>query len=156
MPAAKTMKGDIIPMKPRRILSCMMALLLVISLPVSALADTWYLENGDIAVNATESGQTVSQGTNVDVTDQNTGITTSVPKVTEVKVPIIQNELTDDLGMLVKDAISMPTGEGTYKFELEEVKAPKGYSLPKKEEDRYTMVTIEANKDYIADTYNSI
>lgn len=39
---------------------------------------------------------------------------------------------------------------------IEEVKAPKGYSLPKKEEDRYTMVTIEANKDYIADTYKEL
>ncbi|MGM9603487.1 MAG: hypothetical protein ACI3XG_00300, partial [Faecousia sp.] len=56
-----------IPMKLRRILSCMMALLLVCSLPVSALADTWYLEDGDITVNASadESGtttQTVTQG----------------------------------------------------------------------------------------------
>lgn len=39
---------------------------------------------------------------------------------------------------------------------IEEVKAPKGYSLPKKDEDRYTMVTIEANKDYIADTYKEL
>ena len=49
-------------MKLRRILSCLMALLLVCSLPVSVLADTWYLEDGSITVNATESGQTVTQG----------------------------------------------------------------------------------------------
>lgn len=49
-------------MKLRRIVSCLMALLLVCSLPVSVLADTWYLEDGSITVNATESGQTVTQG----------------------------------------------------------------------------------------------
>lgn len=31
---------------------------------------------------------------------------------------------------------------------IEEVKAPKGYSLPKKDEDRFTMVTIEENDSY--------
>ena len=56
-------------MKLRRTVSCMMALLLVCSLPVSAFADPWYLENGDITVSATESGQTVSQGTQVNVPD---------------------------------------------------------------------------------------
>ena len=40
----------------------MMALLLIISLPVTILAESWYLENGDITVNAGGSGQTVSQG----------------------------------------------------------------------------------------------
>ena len=50
------------PYEDEKILSCMMALLLVCSLPVSAFADTWYLDEGSITVNATESGQTVSQG----------------------------------------------------------------------------------------------
>lgn len=49
-------------MKLRRLLSCMMALLLVASLPVSAFADNWYLEAGDITVAASESGQAVFQG----------------------------------------------------------------------------------------------
>ena len=38
------------------------ALLVAVFLPTVALADNWYLEDGDIAVSATESGQTVSQG----------------------------------------------------------------------------------------------
>ncbi len=63
----QTMKGDCIPMKLRRILSSMMALLLVCGLPLAAFADTWYLEDGDITINASadESGsntQTVTQG----------------------------------------------------------------------------------------------
>ena len=35
---------------------------------------------------------------------------------------------------------------------IEEVKAPKGYSLPKKESDRFTMVNIEENTKYASDT----
>ena len=62
-------------MKPRRILSCMMALLLIISLPVTILAESWYLENGDITVNAGESGQTVSQGKQENVADPSPVIT---------------------------------------------------------------------------------
>ena len=47
----------------RRLFALALALLLAVSLPVSALAATWYLEDGDITIRATESGQTVSQGT---------------------------------------------------------------------------------------------
>ena len=46
----------------RRLFALALALLLAVSLPVSALAATWYLEDGDITIRATESGQTVSQG----------------------------------------------------------------------------------------------
>ena len=53
----------------------MMALLLIISLPVTILAESWYLENGDITVNAGESGQTVSQGAQQNVSDPSPVIT---------------------------------------------------------------------------------
>ena len=56
-------------MKTKRFVSTLLALLLICGLPVSAFADTWYVEDGNITVNATESGQTVTQGTNVDVPD---------------------------------------------------------------------------------------
>ena len=50
-------------MKHRRIFTRLAAALLVAAfLPTAALADNWYLEDGDITVSATESGQTVSQG----------------------------------------------------------------------------------------------
>lgn len=39
---------------------------------------------------------------------------------------------------------------------VEEIKAPKGYSLPKDEEDRYTMVTIEKNSKYAHSTYKTL
>lgn len=48
----------------RRLFALALALLLAVSLPVSALAATWYLEDGNITVSATENGQYVSQGGN--------------------------------------------------------------------------------------------
>ena len=53
----------------RRLFALALALLLAVSLPISALAATWYLENGDITIRATENGQYVSQGENVNVRD---------------------------------------------------------------------------------------
>ena len=50
-------------MKHRRIFTRLAAALLVAAfLPTAVLADNWCLEDGDITVSATESGQTVSQG----------------------------------------------------------------------------------------------
>ena len=59
----------------RRLFALALALLLAVSLLVSALAATWYLEDGDITIRATESGQTVSQGDKHDVKDDDTTIT---------------------------------------------------------------------------------
>ena len=49
-------------MKIKRLISAAIALLLVASLPVTAFAADWYLEDGDITVSADSSGQTVTQG----------------------------------------------------------------------------------------------
>lgn len=49
-------------MKMRRLCACIMAMLLAASMPLTALADDWYLDEGSISVEANESGQTVSQG----------------------------------------------------------------------------------------------
>jgi hypothetical protein len=55
--------------KMKRILPATMVLLLMMTLPINAFAAEWYMEDGDITVNAGSSGQTVTQGTNVDVPD---------------------------------------------------------------------------------------
>ena len=39
---------------------------------------------------------------------------------------------------------------------IEEIQAPEGYSLPKNEEDRFTMVTIEENEKFAKDTYKTL
>ena len=56
-------------MKGKKIISTLLALLLLASLPVSALAAEWDIGNGDITVNAGSGGQTVTQGSQVDVPD---------------------------------------------------------------------------------------
>lgn len=66
----------------------MMALLLAVSLPVTILAEPWYLEKGDITVNAGESGQTVSQGDQQNVPDPAPVITQSGTDVTNNTVTI--------------------------------------------------------------------
>ena len=56
-------------MKGRIIVSTLLALLLFVSLPMSALAATWDISKGNITVNAGSGGQTVTQGSQVDVPD---------------------------------------------------------------------------------------
>ena len=46
----------------RRLFALALALLLAVSLPVSALAGEWFIDDGDIIISATENSQTVSQG----------------------------------------------------------------------------------------------
>ena len=64
-------------MKKKKIVSTLLALLLLASLPVSALAAEWDIGNGDITVNAGSGGQTVTQGSQVDVPDSAPVITGS-------------------------------------------------------------------------------
>ncbi len=64
-------------MKGKKIVSTLLALLLLASLPVSALAATWDIGNGDITVNAGSGGQTVTQGGGAAVPDNAPVITGS-------------------------------------------------------------------------------
>ena len=64
-------------MKKKKIISTLLALLLFANLPVSALAETWDIGNGDITVNAGSGGQMVTQGSQVDVPDSAPVITGS-------------------------------------------------------------------------------
>lgn len=68
-----------------------MALLLAASMPLTAVAEDWYLENGDISVNASESGQTVSQGTQSNIPDSAPVITQSGGGSTSNSVTINAN-----------------------------------------------------------------
>lgn len=53
----------------RRLFALALALLLAVSLPVSALAGEWFIDDGDIIISATENGQTVSQGNTTEADD---------------------------------------------------------------------------------------
>ena len=61
-------KGDT-KMKTKRFVSTLLALLLICGLPLSAFADTYDLAQGSVTVTATESGQTVTHGSNAAVED---------------------------------------------------------------------------------------
>ena len=64
-------------MKGKKIVSTLLALLLLASLPVSAHAATWDIGKGDITVNAESGGQTVTQGGGAAVPDSAPVITGS-------------------------------------------------------------------------------
>ena len=64
-------------MKLKQFLSGILALLFVVSLPVSALAADWDIGNGNITVNAGSGGQTVTQGDGAAVEDPSPVITGS-------------------------------------------------------------------------------
>ena len=64
-------------MKKRKIVSMLLALLLLARLPVSALAAEWDISKGDITVNAGSGGQTVTQGGGAAVEDSAPVITGS-------------------------------------------------------------------------------
>ena len=64
-------------MKKRKIVSTLLALLLLASLPVSAHAATWDIGKGDITISAGSGGQTVTQGDGSAVEDSAPVITGS-------------------------------------------------------------------------------
>ena len=51
----------------RRLFALTLALLLAVSLPVSALAGEWFIDDGDIIISATKDRQTVSQGEKTEI-----------------------------------------------------------------------------------------
>ena len=69
-------------MKLKQFLSGILALLFVVSLPVSALAAEWDIGKGDITVNAGSGGQTVTQGGGAAVEDSSPVITGTSTKNT--------------------------------------------------------------------------
>ncbi len=64
-------------MKGKKIVAMFLALLLLASLPMSARAAEYDIGNGDITVNAGSGGQTVTQGSQVDIPDSAPVITGS-------------------------------------------------------------------------------
>ena len=102
-------------MKLRRTLSCMMALLLVCSLPVSALADTYDLAQGSVTVNASESGQTVTHGTNDAVSDDAPVIIQSnneTPTTNTITITATENATANvtiqDVNIVISDPVDDP------------------------------------------------
>ena len=111
-------------MKGKKILSTLLALLLLANLPVSALAAEWDIGSGDITVNAGSGGQTVTQGSQVDVPDNAPVITGSSTENTvtinaekDQTANVTLSGANIDVSNEVKAAVST-TGEGNVSIEL--------------------------------------
>ena len=112
-------------MKGKKIVSTLLALLLLANLPVSALAAEWDIGNGDITVNAESGGQTVTQGSQVDVPDSAPVITGSSTENTvtinaekDQTANVTLSDANIDVSGAGKAAVST-NGEGNVSIELD-------------------------------------
>ena len=112
-------------MKGKKIVSTLLALLLLASLPVSALAAEWDIGKGDITVNAGSGGQTVTQGSQVDVPDSAPVITGSSTENTltinaekDQTASVTLSGANIDVSGAGKAAVST-TGDGNVSIELD-------------------------------------
>ena len=112
-------------MKKRKIVSTLLALLLLASMPVSALAAEWDISKGDITVNAGSGGQTVTQGSQVDVPDSAPVITGSSTENTltinaekDQTANVTLSDVNIDVSSEGKAAVTT-TGEGNVSIELD-------------------------------------
>ena len=111
-------------MKGKKIISTLLALLLFVSLPMSALAATWDIGNGDIIVNAGSGGQTVTQGGGAAVEDNapvikgsSTENTVTINAEKDQTANVTLSGANIDVSSAGKAAVST-TGEGNVNIEL--------------------------------------
>ena len=142
-------------MKGKKIVSTLLALLLLASLPVSALAAEWDISKGDITVNAGSGGQTVTQGSQVDVPDSAPVITGSSTENTltinaekDQTANVTLSDVNIDVSSEGKAAVST-TGEGNVSIELNgdnTLKSGKGHAgLEKKNGGKLTIADEDKN-----------
>ena len=112
-------------MKGKKIVSTLLALLLLASLPVSAHAATWDIGKGDIMVNAGSGGQTVRQGDGAAVEDSAPVITGSSTENTvtinaekDQTASVTLSDASIDVSNEGKAAVST-NGEGNVSIELD-------------------------------------
>ena len=111
-------------MKGKKIVSTLLALLLLASLPVSAHAATWDIGKGDITVNAESGGQTVRQGGGAAIPDS-APVITGTSKENNVTInadsgqtaSVTLSGVNIDVRDKSKAAVST-TGEGNVSIEL--------------------------------------
>ena len=142
-------------MKGKKIVSTLLALLLLASLPVSALAAEWDIGKGDITVNAGSGGQTVTQGSQVDVPDSAPVITGSSTENTltinaekDQTANVTLSDVNIDVSSEGKAAVTT-TGEGNVSIELNgdnTLKSGKGHAgLEKKNGGKLTIADEDKN-----------
>ena len=142
-------------MKKKRIVSTLLALLLLASLPVSAHAAVWDIGKGNITVNAGSGGQTVTQGDGAAVEDSAPVITGSSTENT-VTINAEKDQTSSvtlsganiDVSSEGKAAVTT-TGEGNVSIELNgdnTLKSGKGHAgLEKKNGGKLTIADEDKN-----------
>ena len=142
-------------MKGKKIVSTLLALLLLASLPVSAHAATWDIGKGDITVNAESGGQTVTQGGGAAVPDS-APVITGTSKENNVTInadsgqtaSVTLSGVNIDVRDKGKAAVST-TGEGNVSIELNgdnTLKSGKGHAgLEKKNGGKLTIADEDKN-----------
>ena len=112
-------------MKGKKIVSTLLALLLLTGVPVSALAAEWDIGKGDITVNAGSGGQTVTQGGGAAVVDSapvimgsSTDNTLTINAEKDQTASVTLSGVNIDVSGKGKAAVST-TGEGNVSIELD-------------------------------------
>ena len=142
-------------MKGKKIVSTLLALLLLTGVPVSALAAEWDIGKGDITVNAGSGGQTVTQGGGAAVEDSAPVITGSSTENTltinaekDQTASVTLSGVNIDVSGKGKAAVST-TGEGNVSIELDgdsTLKSGKGHAgLEKKNGGKLTIADEDKN-----------
>ena len=142
-------------MKGKKIVSTLLALLLLASLPVSALAAEWDIGKGDITVNAGSGGQTVTQGSGAAIPDS-APVITGTSKENNVTINAEKDQTANvtlsganiDVSSAGKAAVST-AGEGNVSIELNgdnTLKSGKGHAgLEKKNGGKLTIADEDKN-----------
>ena len=100
-------------MKTKRFVSTLLALLLICGLPLSAFAEEYDLAQGSVTVDSSESGQTVTHGSNAAVPDnapvitQSTATTTNTVTITATG-DATANVTIQDVNIVISDPVDAP------------------------------------------------
>ena len=113
-------------MKRKKLTASMIALVMSVSLPMTTYAANWYLEDGSVTVNADNSGQTVTQGSNPAVSDEAPVITqreSSVETGNTITINAAENATANvtisDVNINTSDAAVFTKGKGNVNIELD-------------------------------------
>ena len=157
-----------IQMKMKQLTASMIALVMSMSLPMTTYAYDWYLEDGDVTVNADNSGQTVTQGSDPAVSDDAPVITqrdssaetsntitinTSENATANVTISNVNINASNNTGSESKAAVST-SGQGNVNIELDGTNSLKSgrehAGLEKSKDGKLTITDENGNGKLIA------
>lgn len=100
-------------MKFRKFFSTLSALFLLAGQITPVFAGDWYIEDGNITVNSGDNGQTVTQGTQVDVPDDNPVITQRDSDIPSGNSVTVNAEANKDANVTIENLNIDTTGGNT-------------------------------------------